>query len=216
MAVWLVWPPTSVTKPATRPLLEQHRRVGRGEVVGHDHRALRDLHLHVHHLAHQVPDDAVGDEVHVGPALAEVLVGDVRRSRCLIFRVTASHRPLGVDAGPSAMSLLHLVDEHRVVQHQAVGLEDQRVVLAVALLQPVLELGSWWSERSIAVLNRISSALHLLVAEPQLRCADPLRSSTKARPTAMPGLAPMPWSFRRDRLGAHRVTFTAPPRSGWR
>ncbi len=192
----------------------EHRRVGRGEVVGDDHRALRDLLLHVDHLAEQVPDDAVGDEVHVGPALAEVLVGDLVEE-VLDLPGDASDRPLGVDL-VGGDELVDLVDQHRVAQHQAVGLEDERVVLAVALLEPVLELEQLVLGEVDGGLEPHQLPLHLLGAELQLRGADPAAVEHEGAPHGHAGAGPDGLQLQADRLGAHRVTFTAPPRSGWR
>src|SRR6516165_4018327 len=55
---------------------------------------------------------------------------------------------------------------------------------------------SWCSERSMAVLNRSSSRSTSWPPSFIFGVRTRRRSSTNARPTAMPGLAPMAWSFR--------------------
>ncbi len=142
----------------------QHRRVGGREVVGDDHRPLGDLLLHVHHLPEEVPHHPVGDEVHVGAALAEVLVLDLVEE-VLDLPGHPAHRPLGVDPVVGD-ELVHLVDQHRVTEHQPMRLEDQGVVLAVALLQPLLQLHQ-------LVLGEVDGGLepHQLRAPPRSRRA---------------------------------------------
>ena len=207
-------PPTSVTKAATRPVRASIAASAGREVVGDDHRALRDLLLHVDHLAEQVPDDPIGDEVHVGAALAEVLVGDVVEE-VLDLPGDPPDRPLGVDL-VGGDELVDLVDQHRVAQHQPVGLEDERVVLAVALLEPVLELEQLVLGEVDGGLEPHQLPLHLLGAELQLRRAHPAAVEHEGAPHGHARAGPDGLELQADRLGAHRATFTAPPRSGWR
>jgi hypothetical protein len=77
--------------------------------------------------AHELPQDALAHEIHVAAALAEVVVVGVVEELLDVLD-GAPQGPLGVDP-LGADGRLGLVGEQRVVEHEQVRVEDERVVL---------------------------------------------------------------------------------------
>ena len=100
---------------------EQHRSVGRGQVVGDDDRVLgRLLEVGRRGLPDQVLDDAIGYLVEVRPSLRQVpvvpeLLADLPEG--------AAHRPLGVEQ-LVAHQRARTLQDGRVVRHHPVRVED--------------------------------------------------------------------------------------------
>ena len=127
MAVCEVFAPVSVTNAAT---FRSWRRsaVSAGERSWATMIAPRRRLLHVRRLAEQVLDDPLADVVHVRAPLLEVLVG-LLVERALDLARRALHRPLGVDA-LLPDEPLRLQDEHLVLQHHPVHVDDGGVLRA--------------------------------------------------------------------------------------
>ena len=121
MAVWLVGPPMSVTNPMT--LFRSILVVSAGERswAHHDHLAPY-LVQGVVGLAHQVPEQLVGDVLHVREAGADVGVLDAREEGLgLGHRLT--ERPFRVDR--LLVDDLHgALGDHLVRQDHQVGFDD--------------------------------------------------------------------------------------------
>jgi hypothetical protein len=113
MAVWLVLPPALVAE-AEHGRAQEERGVGRREVVGDDDGAvavqLTEVGLRG---AHEVAQDAIADEVDVGPTLAKVLVVDVVEELLQDAQHLLLERPLGVDALLGLDPVPDAVDELR-------------------------------------------------------------------------------------------------------
>ena len=112
---------------------EQHGRVGGGQIVHHQHRALGgQVAQGGGGLAHQVVHDAVAHLVEVGAALGEERVAGALQ---LLAQLAEDplHRPLGVE-----QLVLHqrprALHHEGVLHHHAVGVEDEALLaLAQAL-----------------------------------------------------------------------------------
>ena len=168
------------------------RRDRRRQLVGDQDRRAVDLAQQLARPARAVPQvhaQAAGDVGDVVLALAQVRILH-RREELVELLVGAMHRPRGVDA-LGADDLLGAADQHRVVEHQDLRVEQRRQLAAAALRQPradVLQLlprlsrarvqrRTSRSTRSGGIGKRITS----------VRCV-----RITARPTTTPGETPMP------------------------
>ena len=127
-----------VGREAEDAVLAERGGLGGGEVVGDQHARLAQL-LQVHGgVADQVAQDAAGDVLHVGCALAQVVVLHPHQGLGIAVGHEAQH---GLDVLAQVVKLAHdLLDEGAVVHHQQVGVEDAGILLADGRADLALDL----------------------------------------------------------------------------